>query len=63
MGIELANGCKVSSASTSGDSARGLSTGLLIVDESILATSLLTVRDKETKEVKKITIKELFLEL
>jgi len=63
MTIELSNGCKVSAASTSSDSIRGESIGVLIVDESLYGSSLLTLRDKETGEIKKMTIKDLFLEL
>ena len=61
--IELENGSKINAYATSEDAARGDPVGLLIVDETILGSSLVTVREKENFEVKKMTLKELFLDL
>ena len=63
LGIQLENGCRVSAASTSTDTIRGETVGVLIVDESIYKNSMLTVRNKETGEIKQITIGDLFEEL
>lgn len=63
LSIELENGCTVHALSTSSDAARGMSSSLLIIDESLYGESIITVQDKETGKVKQITMNELYDEL
>lgn len=57
--IRLENGCSIFASSTSSNSIRGESINILFIDECIDSNSVLTVRDKETGNIKQITIEEL----
>lgn len=58
----LSNGSSVKVSATSADSARGQSVNVLLIDECVHGDTYITVRDKETQEIKKIKIEELYEE-
>lgn len=57
--IELGNGCFVEAMATTDDSARGDSISLLYIDECVKGNTKITVRNKNTGKIEKITIEEL----
>lgn len=58
--IELENGCSILAAATSSDSVRGNSFSTIFIDECIGGNSEITVRNKKTGKIEKITIEEFY---
>lgn len=54
----LENGSSIISAATSSDSVRGESFSLVFVDECVTGDTQITIRNKKTHEVKKISLQE-----
>jgi hypothetical protein len=61
--MELENGCKVIAAASSSSSIRGKSISFLYIDECVVGSTEVTVRDKNTGEIKRINIKDLYSDL
>jgi hypothetical protein len=61
--MELENGCKVLAAASSSSSIRGKSISFLYIDECVVGSTEVTVRDKVTGEIKRINIKDLYSDL
>ena len=60
LSLKLANGSNVQGASTTKKSGVGKALSLLIIDECIEKNSIITIRNKITKEIKEIKIGELY---
>lgn len=58
--IELDNGSRLSAESTAGDAARSDSLSLLVIDECVVGSTFVTLRNKKTGEIKNISMKELY---
>lgn len=58
--IELTNGSRVSAESTATDAGRSDALALLVVDECVSGDTKITIRNKETKSIKKIKIKDFY---
>lgn len=56
--FSLENGSSIMSAATSSDSVRGESYSCVFIDECITGDGMITIRDKETQEIKKISLDE-----
>lgn len=60
LSLKFKNESRVLAASSAADSARGFSSYLLVMDECVGPDTTITIRNKKTKEIRKIKIKELF---
>lgn len=58
--VELENGCKIIASATSGSAIRGKSVSLLYIDECVSGDTHITVRNKYTGEIRKITVEEFY---
>jgi len=58
--IELSNGSRVSAESTAGDAGRSDALALLVVDECVLSETKIKIRNKVTKKIEEISIKEFY---
>jgi hypothetical protein len=56
----LENQSRVFAAATSSDSIRGYAINLLFIDECVLGDTKVTIRNKKTKEITQISMKELY---
>lgn len=60
--FDLENGSKIIASATSSSAIRGMSLALCYIDECISGDSMVTVKNKITGEIKKISIEELYNE-
>lgn len=60
LSVGLANDSKIEAASSASNSGRSIAASRLIVDECVLGTTKIKIRNKITKEVKEVNIEELF---
>lgn len=58
--ISFTNGSAITALPTSESTSRGDSLSVLVLDECVSGDSMITVRNKKTKEIKRISIGELF---
>ncbi len=61
LSIKFKNESRIVAASSAVDSARNFSAYLLIMDECISGDSVIEIRNKKTKEIKKIKIEDLLI--
>lgn len=61
--ILLENGCKVFAGATTSSSIRGVAASLIYIDECIVGSETVVVRNKKTGLVEKIPVEELYLRL
>lgn len=58
--IEFTNGSRITAIPTSAETGRGQSVSLLLVDECVSGETHITIRNKETGEIRNIEIRDLF---
>lgn len=60
LSIKFKNESRILAASSAPDSARGFSASVLIMDECLSGDTLVKIRNKKTKEIKEVPMKDLF---
>lgn len=60
LSLKLANGSEIKAASSAGTSGRSSALSLLIIDECLEANTNITLRNKNTGEIKETKIEDLF---
>jgi len=58
--IKFSNGSQIKAIPTSADAGRGEALSLLIIDECVSSDTSITVRNKNTKEIKNLSIKDFY---
>ena len=61
--IMFENGSNISALATTGDAGRSEGANIVYLDECVAHDTKITIRDKSTGEIKKVSIGELFVEL
>ena len=57
--LRFSNGSKITAIPTSGDAGRGEALTLLVVDECVAGNTTITIRNKNTGEIRAIPISDL----